>query len=130
MIIVYSHYYLGQLKLLRDFIRCTMAKVVETSTTNGLKSQTKSSFHSGGTLSSQWWKKSIAYQIYPRSFQDSNGDGIGDLRGRLLRMICSILIAIVTGIIQRLDYIKDLGADLIWICPNYQSPNDVFRCSK
>ncbi|CAF1105382.1 unnamed protein product [Didymodactylos carnosus] len=56
----------------------------------------------------RWWKEAIAYQIYPRSFQDSNGDGIGDL----------------TGIIQRLDHIKDLGADLIWLCPIFKSPND------
>jgi alpha-glucosidase len=55
-----------------------------------------------------WWKEAVAYQIYPRSFQDSNGDGIGDLQ----------------GIIQRLDYIKDLGVDVIWICPMYKSPND------
>ncbi|WP_202080634.1 glycoside hydrolase family 13 protein [Caldalkalibacillus salinus] len=55
-----------------------------------------------------WWKEAVGYQIYPRSFQDSNGDGIGDLR----------------GIIQRLDYIKDLGIDVIWICPMYKSPND------
>jgi alpha-glucosidase len=55
-----------------------------------------------------WWKEAITYQIYPRSFQDSNGDGIGDLQ----------------GIIQRLDYLKDLGIDVIWICPVYKSPND------
>lgn len=55
-----------------------------------------------------WWKEAVGYQIYPRSFQDSNGDGIGDLR----------------GIIQRLDYIKGLGIDVIWICPMYKSPND------
>ncbi|SFB03041.1 MULTISPECIES: alpha-glucosidase [unclassified Bacillus (in: firmicutes)] len=55
-----------------------------------------------------WWKEAVGYQIYPRSFQDSNGDGIGDLQ----------------GIIQRLDYIKDLGIDVIWICPMYKSPND------
>ncbi|MCA0170682.1 glycoside hydrolase family 13 protein [Bacillus sp. RAR_GA_16] len=55
-----------------------------------------------------WWKEAIGYQIYPRSFQDSNGDGIGDLQ----------------GVIQRLDYIKDLGIDVIWICPMYKSPND------
>ncbi len=56
----------------------------------------------------QWWKKSIMYQIYPRSFQDSNGDGIGDLR----------------GIINRIDYIASLGVDLIWLGPVYESPND------
>ncbi len=55
-----------------------------------------------------WRKEAVGYQIYPRSFQDSNGDGIGDLQ----------------GIIQRLDYIKDLGIDVIWICPMYKSPND------
>ncbi|KON86025.1 oligo-1,6-glucosidase [Sporosarcina globispora] len=55
-----------------------------------------------------WWKEAVGYQIYPRSFQDSNGDGIGDLQ----------------GIIQRLDYIKGLGIDVIWICPMYKSPND------
>ena len=55
-----------------------------------------------------WWKDAIIYQIYPRSFQDSNGDGIGDLR----------------GIINRLDYIKKLGATAIWLCPIYASPND------
>jgi alpha-glucosidase len=55
-----------------------------------------------------WWKEAVGYQIYPRSYQDSNGDGIGDLQ----------------GIIQRLDYIKELGIDVIWICPMYKSPND------
>lgn len=57
---------------------------------------------------SNWWKEAVAYQIYPRSFKDSNGDGIGDLNG-------------ITG---KLDYLKDLGIDLIWICPMYKSPND------
>jgi oligo-1,6-glucosidase len=55
-----------------------------------------------------WWKDAVVYQIYPRSFQDSNGDGIGDLR----------------GILQRLDYIAELGADVIWLCPIYASSND------
>ena len=55
-----------------------------------------------------WWKEAIGYQIYPRSFKDSNGDGIGDLQ----------------GIISKLDYLKDLGIDVIWICPMYKSPND------
>ncbi len=55
-----------------------------------------------------WWKEGIVYQIYPRSFNDSNGDGVGDLR----------------GIIQKLDYIKSLGVDMIWLCPVYRSPND------
>lgn len=57
---------------------------------------------------STWWKESVVYQIYPRSFQDSNGDGVGDLR----------------GVIERLDYLQELGIDVIWICPVYDSPND------
>jgi len=55
-----------------------------------------------------WWKECVVYQIYPRSFYDSNGDGIGDLR----------------GIIQKLDYLNELGIDVIWLCPVYKSPND------
>lgn len=55
-----------------------------------------------------WWKECTVYQIYPRSFCDSNGDGIGDIR----------------GIIRKLDYLKYLGIDVIWLCPIYQSPND------
>lgn len=55
-----------------------------------------------------WWKESVIYQIYPRSFKDSNGDGIGDLQ----------------GIIQKLDYLQDLGVDILWLSPIYQSPND------
>ena len=52
------------------------------------------------------WNECVAYQIYPKSFKDSNGDGIGDLR----------------GIIEKLDYLKDLGINLLWISPIYQSP--------
>ena len=55
----------------------------------------------------QWWKRSVIYQIYPRSFADSNGDGIGDLN----------------GITAHLDYLKELGIDVIWLSPVYQSPN-------
>ena len=61
-----------------------------------------------GEISHKWWKEAVFYQIYPRSFNDSNGDGIGDLR----------------GIIEKLDYIKDLGVDAIWLSPIYDSPND------
>ena len=53
-----------------------------------------------------WWKEAVVYQIYPRSFQDSNGDGVGDL----------------PGIIRRLDYLKELGVDVVWISPFYKSP--------
>ena len=55
-----------------------------------------------------WWKQAIVYQIYPRSFKDSNGDGVGDLK----------------GITEKLDYIKSLGVDTIWLNPIYKSPND------
>ena len=54
-----------------------------------------------------WWKEAVVYQIYPRSFMDSNGDGIGDLQ----------------GIIEKLDYLKDLGISVIWVSPIYKSPN-------
>ena len=57
-------------------------------------------------MKKNWWKKAVVYQIYPRSFKDSNGDGIGDIR----------------GIIEKLDYIKKLGANVIWLCPIYKSP--------
>lgn len=59
-------------------------------------------------MEKRWWKESVVYQIYPRSFCDSNGDGIGDLN----------------GITSKLDYLKELGIDVIWLSPVYQSPND------
>lgn len=59
-------------------------------------------------MQKKWWKESVVYQIYPRSFMDSNGDGIGDLR----------------GIITKLDYLQELGVDVIWLSPVYKSPND------
>ena len=59
-------------------------------------------------MNKTWWKESVVYQIYPRSFMDSNGDGIGDLR----------------GILSKLDYLKTLGINVIWMSPVYKSPND------
>lgn len=59
-------------------------------------------------MSRSWWKEAVAYQVYPRSFMDSNGDGIGDIQ----------------GVISKLDYLKELGIDVIWMSPIYQSPND------
>lgn len=56
----------------------------------------------------KWWKEAVVYQIYPRSFKDSNGDGIGD----------------IPGIISKLDYLHELGVTVIWLCPVYASPND------
>ena len=57
-------------------------------------------------MTKKWWHDKVAYQIYPKSFLDSNGDGIGDLR----------------GIISKLDYLKELGIDIIWLSPIYKSP--------
>lgn len=59
-------------------------------------------------MNKKWWKEAVVYQIYPRSFKDTNGDGVGDLR----------------GVIEKLDYLKFLGIDVIWLCPIYKSPND------
>ena len=59
-------------------------------------------------MEKRWWKESVVYQIYPRSFCDSNGDGFGDLN----------------GITSKLDYLKELGVDVIWLSPVYKSPND------
>ena len=63
---------------------------------------------SKGTITKKWWKEAVFYQIYPRSFYDTNGDGIGDLR----------------GIIKKLDYLKELGVNALWLSPIYDSPND------
>ena len=59
-------------------------------------------------MKKDWWKDAVIYQIYPRSFQDSNGDGIGDLQ----------------GIIKRLPYLEKLGIDAVWLSPVYRSPMD------
>lgn len=56
----------------------------------------------------QWWKEAVVYQIYPRSFNDSNGDGIGD----------------IPGITEKMSYLAELGIDVIWLSPVYDSPND------
>ena len=59
-------------------------------------------------MEKRWWKESIVYQIYPRSFKDSNGDGIGDLN----------------GITEKMEYLEKLGVNVVWLSPVYQSPND------
>jgi oligo-1,6-glucosidase len=66
------------------------------------------SIRTNGASENPWWANAVVYQIYPRSFQDTNGDGIGDLR----------------GIISRLDYLADLGVDVIWLSPVYKSPQN------
>lgn len=59
-------------------------------------------------MKTRWYKDAVVYQIYPRSFLDSNGDGVGDLN----------------GILQKADYLKELGLDAVWLSPCYKSPND------
>ena len=59
-------------------------------------------------MKKNWWKESVVYQIYPRSYKDTSGNGLGD----------------IDGIIEKLEYIKSLGVDIIWLCPIYESPND------
>jgi oligo-1,6-glucosidase len=73
-----------------------------------LNSEASTPYRKDGKATKAWWKEAVFYQIYPRSFQDSDGDGIGDLK----------------GIISRLDYLKELGVDAIWLSPIYDSPND------
>ena len=59
-------------------------------------------------MKKNWWKESVVYQIYPRSYKDTSGNGLGD----------------IDGIIEKLEHIKSLGVDIIWLCPIYESPND------
>ncbi len=73
-----------------------------------LNSEQDTPLEDDAPIERKWWKESVFYQIYPRSFKDSNGDGIGDLR----------------GIIEKLDYLKGLGINAIWCSPIYDSPND------
>jgi len=73
-----------------------------------LNSETDRPLKGSKEIAKTWWKQAVFYQIYPRSFQDSNADGIGDIQ----------------GIISRLDYLKELGVDALWLSPIYDSPND------
>ncbi len=75
---------------------------------NLLNSECERPADGNGPIVEKWWKEAVFYQIYPRSFYDTNGDGIGDLR----------------GIIEKLDYLQDLGVDALWLSPIYDSPND------
>ncbi len=75
---------------------------------NLLNSECETPAENSGPVKEKWWKEAVFYQIYPRSFYDTNGDGIGDLR----------------GIIKKLDYLQDIGVDALWLSPIYDSPND------
>jgi trehalose-6-phosphate hydrolase len=70
------------------------------------KQKSKKSCNETGDIMNEWWRKAVVYQIYPRSFKDSTGDGVGDLR----------------GVMEKLDYLKNLGVDVIWLTPIYSSP--------
>src|SRR6202161_4776878 len=73
---------------------------------SGLTAYAQTSTHAGGEGGNAWWQHAVFYEIYPRSFADSNNDGVGDLN----------------GIASKLDYLKDLGVDAIWITPCFPSP--------
>ena len=73
-----------------------------------LNSECERPVENNGSITPKWWKEAVFYQIYPRSFYDTNQDGIGDLR----------------GIIEKLDYLQELGVDALWLSPIYDSPND------
>ncbi len=84
-----------------------MATLITLAACNTPTEKNQSSQTSSGPTDRKWWKEAVVYQIYPRSFQDSNGDGIGDLK----------------GLTSRLDYVKSLGVDIVWLNPIYSSPN-------
>lgn len=92
-----------------QFLRWTMIllpMILITSCQNGGTEKTNTA--AAGNSDHKWWKEAVVYQIYPRSFKDSNGDGVGDLK----------------GIISKLDYVKSLGVDVVWLNPIFSSPND------
>jgi len=101
-----KHLYLLILMFAVVFILGACQMENKTTTTNTPTASSKGDTTANG-YTRKWWKEAVVYQIYPRSFKDSNGDGIGDLK----------------GITSQLDYIKGLGVDVIWLSPMYDSPN-------
>ena len=103
---------MSKYKLLITFL-ASMLLLVSCKSSGTKTNQTEVNSNQTQTASNEipdrkWWKEAVVYQLYPRSFKDSNGDGVGDLR----------------GIIEKLDYIKSLGVDVVWLNPIYSSPND------
>ncbi len=96
------------LKQLLHITTFLFTAVLLCSSCNSANNKTETQSSVTDSTDRKWWKEAVVYQIYPRSFKDSDGDGIGDL----------------TGIISKLDYIKSLGVDVIWLNPIYSSPND------
>ena len=92
----------------RTILSVTYFLVIVAVITSCNSSNTKNTDNSIVVNDRKWWKEAVVYQIYPRSFKDSDGDGVGDLK----------------GIIAKLDYLKSLGIDAIWLNPIYSSPND------
>ena len=90
----------------RSALALSLGVFALTSATHIMPAQAGSKPSSAASNEQDWWKNAVIYEIYPRSFQDSNGDGIGDLN----------------GITERLDYLKELGVDAIWLTPVYPSP--------
>lgn len=86
------------------FVCCTVTMITSCNSDTNTKSTAATAIDSN----KKWWKQAVVYQVYPRSFKDSDGDGVGDLK----------------GIISKLDYIKNLGVDAVWLNPIYTSPND------
>ncbi|MGB4659992.1 MAG: alpha-glucosidase [Mobilitalea sp.] len=96
------------LKTVAALTKKSLGKGFFTSLLTLLNSEADLPFEPKAEITRTWWKQAVFYQIYPRSFQDGNGDGIGDLK----------------GILSRLDYLQNLGIDALWLSPIYDSPND------
>ncbi len=108
LLVVFARRSIGNVTTRRTFCQLLAASALSNAGMNLSASETPSSFVTvinGHTA--RWWKEAVVYQVYPRSFQDTNGDGIGDL----------------PGITRRLDYLQQLGVNVIWLSPHFDSPN-------
>ncbi len=96
------------MKPLQNIAACFLIFAIVFNSCNSVDTKTEPTVSVKDSSDKKWWKEAVVYQLYPRSFKDSDGDGIGDLK----------------GIISKLDYIKSLGVDAVWLNPIYTSPND------